>query len=327
MNPLKFFRSLMKPRAQYSEHLTLTQRRIYILPGPVGGAFVGVTLILFLVAINYQNNLVFAIACLMVAILLVGMIHTYANMAGLRLSLSPEREYFCDSLSKVNLHVASTNRAAYSINARLKPMQGLGRMAHCEAMGKQTLSLEWRPLERGYVNVPAIRVSSSYPLGLFIAWAWFRPADRVLVFPAPLGSTQSRSLQQGDSSERLQASMTSTHEAGEFSGLREYQTSDSPKHVSWKHVAREQGMWVKVSDTPDVSPNWLDWHDFPDDNVEGRLSKLCYLVLKLCDEQQTVGLKLPDETIPPSMGDEHRIKLLQSLALYLTASSHQGVQR
>src|SRR5690606_27975345 len=46
------------PRARA---VTLDQRRIFIFPTPAGLAFLGLLALLLLVAINYQNNLAFAL--------------------------------------------------------------------------------------------------------------------------------------------------------------------------------------------------------------------------------------------------------------------------
>ncbi|MGB0734064.1 MAG: DUF58 domain-containing protein, partial [Pontibacterium sp.] len=252
---------LIQPRAHYGEYLTLNHRRIYILPSPLGCAFVFVALLLFLVAINYQNNLVFAFACIMVSLLLVGMVHSFANMSGLTLSLKLDEEYFSQQPSWVHLTVSCDHRDANAINARLrtngqrsKP-QGLGRLNYGKVGDKQTVTIAWYPMVRGIQDIPVIRVSSSYPLGLFITWAWFRSADKVMVYPQPIKCEQPLTVSIGGT----RAAIHKSAEAGEFDGLRAYQESDSPKHISWKHVAKEQGLWVKVADQTQMSPSCLDW--------------------------------------------------------------------
>lgn len=61
----------------------LNQRRIFILPSRVGGAFAVALLLMLLVGINYQNSLAYGLTFLLMAVFVVTILHTYRNLAGL----------------------------------------------------------------------------------------------------------------------------------------------------------------------------------------------------------------------------------------------------
>lgn len=64
----------------------LTQRRIFILPNQAGLSFAVVLVVILLAAINYQNSPAYGLCFLLLALGLVGIVHTYRNLRGLLLS-------------------------------------------------------------------------------------------------------------------------------------------------------------------------------------------------------------------------------------------------
>ncbi|MEX6784375.1 DUF58 domain-containing protein, partial [Pseudomonas aeruginosa] len=64
----------------------LNQRRVFILPTRQGGAFGLALLVMLLAAINYQNSLAYGLTFLLLSLGVVTILHTYRNLAGLRLT-------------------------------------------------------------------------------------------------------------------------------------------------------------------------------------------------------------------------------------------------
>src|SRR2546423_8000699 len=56
--------------------------------------------------------------------------------------------------------------------------------------------------------------------------------------------------------------------------------SDSPRHVAWKAVARNEDMLTKQFTGEAAAELWLDWARLPQFNVEQRLSRLAGWVLE-----------------------------------------------
>jgi hypothetical protein len=66
--------------------VTLDQRRIFIFPSRTG-FFFGLSLLVMLVAaINYQNNMAYALTFLLANLFVVAVLHSYANLSGLTIT-------------------------------------------------------------------------------------------------------------------------------------------------------------------------------------------------------------------------------------------------
>jgi uncharacterized protein (DUF58 family) len=117
----------------------------------------------------------------------------------------------------------------------------------------------------------------------------------------------------------------------DFSGLRAYQSSDSPRHVAWKSVARSDTLYAR-GDAQHVLRNdmltkqfageaatelWLDYATLPAAlDPEARLSRLAGWVLAAERGGASYGLRLPGGEIPPGRGERHRAACLEALALF-----------
>jgi uncharacterized protein (DUF58 family) len=104
----------------------------------------------------------------------------------------------------------------------------------------------------------------------------------------------------------------------DFSGLRERQPNDSPRHVAWKAMARDlnRPLLIKRFDGGAAEELWLDWDRTPAPDVETRLSLLTGWVLAAEREQARYGLRLPGRAFSPDCGPRHRDACLEALALH-----------
>lgn len=104
--------------------------------------------------------------------------------------------------------------------------------------------------------------------------------------------------------------------AEDFYGLRQYQSSDPPRHVAWKSFARTDELLTKQYASFADRRVWLDWDLLSGLETEARLSRLCYWVLQLAATSNEYGLRLPGQEIPPGRGEQHRDAVLKALALF-----------
>ncbi len=102
----------------------------------------------------------------------------------------------------------------------------------------------------------------------------------------------------------------------DFEDLKKFNEGDPLAHVSWKHLARGQGMLVKTYSEPVTGSNTLDYQAFNGLDKEGRLSRLAWWVVRLSEQQQPFALKLPHKTLEIGAGNTHRDQCLQALALF-----------
>jgi uncharacterized protein (DUF58 family) len=173
---------------------------------------------------------------------------------------------------------------------------------------------------RGWMPMGRVMLETRFPLGLFRAWSYIEPDARCLVYPRP-----ERSALPPVRAEAATGSLRSqAHGNEDFSGLRTYQLSDSPRHVAWKAVARSATLVTRSEDmltkqfTGEAAAElWLDWALLPAAlGTEQRLSRLAGWVLQAERNGALYGLRLPGVEIAPNRGDPHASACLQALALH-----------
>jgi uncharacterized protein (DUF58 family) len=102
----------------------------------------------------------------------------------------------------------------------------------------------------------------------------------------------------------------------DFAGFRPYRPGDSPRHLFWKAVAREQPLLAKQFGGDRTDELWLDWRDLEFLDTEARLSQLCRWVLDADQNWQWYGMRLPGVEIAVASGDAHKQRCLEALARF-----------
>jgi uncharacterized protein (DUF58 family) len=300
--------------AKRPEHgtIVLTHRRVYIVPTRMGWMF-GVTLgVLLLGSINYVLSLGFALTFLLAGVGLAGMVHTTRNMARLAIAAGRCEPTFAGDHARFHLHLENpSDRDRPSILA-LHLGSGSHSVLDVAAHAVADVTLAVPALERGWLPLGRVMLETRFPLGLFRAWSYVEPDARCLVYPRPDFSP----LPSARSDDSSDAGRTRAPGSDDFSGLRAYQTSDSPRHVAWKAVARGDDMLTKQFSGEARSALWLDWRLLPDRlDAERKLSRLAGWVLAAERAGARYGLRLPGAEIAAGRGDEHRAACLRALAL------------
>lgn len=292
----------------------LGQRRIFIVPTRGGLLFAMALIVMLIGAINYNLALGHGLVFMLAGLGIAGMVHTFRNLHGLL--VTPGR---CDAV-----FVGETAHFPLTLgNQRLTPRLGLELEAETgrsvttlvEALDSVTISVPLPARQRGWLELPRVRLSTRYPLGLFVAWSYLQPAMHCLVYPRPLASALP--LPQS-----MPASGGQRGDGGEddFAGFRPRQPADSPHHVAWKASARqagEQPLLIKQFAGGAQIELQLDWQmTDPALPLEHRLSLLAGWVLAAAVAGATYRLQLPGRDIPAASGDDQRHRCLEALALF-----------
>jgi len=304
-----------------SDTITLNRRNIFILPTSNGLMFLTASAAIFLAAINYEISLAFGLTFLMVSIFLVTMLHTFSNLHRLKLTSLPTAAVFCGEDVGFQVLLIRNRRTAHESLELSFPKSTTIRVDLVEH-DQEAVGVFAKAVKRGQFNAPRLRVSSCYPLGLFRAWSVIDMNLRCMVYPKPIPVSLDQITKLSPGTGR---SIAFRDGADDFHGLREYVLGDSLKHVSWKNVARGQGMLVKQFVDYVDDRVWLDWDMFYGFSTEERLSRLCHCALKLSESDATYGLKMPGIEIKPDQGVNHRLKVLGALALYRLKSVSEVV--
>ena len=290
--------------------LTLGRRRVYILPTGQGLFFAVLMLVMLLGAINYNTSLGYAMTFLLASLSLIAMLHTYRNLLHLRVEVGQIAPVFCQEHLLVGVSLENPGTARYALALGF-PGQVV-RLSDLPANQWQHMELSLPATQRGQHPLPRITLSTTFPLGLFRAWAPVQADRHYLVYPAP---DHSHELPR-ESSYHLNLSGDRGHGSDDFAGLRTYHPGDSLRHVNWKAVARGQGLHTKQFGGDRAEELWLDWETLPELSTEARLSRLTRWVLDAEAAQYSYGLRLPNVHIPLGHGPAQRHQCLRALALF-----------
>jgi uncharacterized protein (DUF58 family) len=291
--------------------ITLDQRRIFIFPSRQGLFFAVAVLAVLIAAINYENNLAFALAFLLSSLFVVAILHTYYNLSGLTIQAGRTKAAFAGEDAEFNLTlVRHGKREHFGIHLSWpKSEEIVEDICHYQER-KTKLFLKTR--QRGRMRAGRLLIESYYPLGLLRAWSWVDLDMSCLVYPKPVkAGVLPRAL-----SRNSEGSMQEQHGAEDFYGFRDYAAGDSPKHVFWKSYAKGLPLQTKQYAAHVDSKIWLDWQYFEGMDQEARLSRLCYWALELSKGQSEYGLRLPGVEIAPARGEAHLELILRNLALF-----------
>lgn len=305
------YQQWLNKRLPPQRSVILNQKRVFIFPAKAGRWFLLALMVMLLAAINYQNNMVFAQFFLLLGVFVVAILHTFANLSGLTVTALKSSPVFAGEQAELKLLLSRQGRKEYfdiQCGWPLSESQSINLLQSPE----QHLSLHQQMQHRGVFRPGRLLVETFYPVGLLRAWTWLALDIEVLVYPRPLACelTVAVSADQHDDGEVI-----AVVGSDDFYQFKNYQPGDSLKHVFWKGYAKGQALQSKQFAAYREQRLWLDWANF-DGDMETRLSKLCYWVLKLDKSDDEYGLRLPDLEIMPSHGESHRSEVLTALALY-----------
>ncbi|GHU19016.1 hypothetical protein FACS189475_05470 [Betaproteobacteria bacterium] len=295
--------------------VVLTRRRIFILPTGAGVLYAVVLFTMLIGAINYNLSLGHALVFLLAGLGLVAMVHTFRNLLGLRITPGRAEAVFAGETAHFTLHVENSwrhERRVLELSIDKNPQVLLDIPAGEQA----SVAIPCAAARRGRLDPGRVTLASRYPLGLFRAWSYPHPPLSCLVYPKPLNAPLPPASSGWEAAGRRGRSGQE-----DFSGLRERQPNDSPRHIAWKAVARDiehRPLLIKQFDGGAAEELWLDWAATAHHgDGEMRLSLLAGWVLAAEREQYRYGLRLPGRSIAPDCGPAHRDACLEALALHV----------
>ena len=303
---------IFPPKGPEAGPVVLGQRRVYILPTGAGLMY-GVTILLMLLgSINYNLSLGYVLVFLLAGNGMVSMLHTWRNLA--RLALTPGKcsPVFVDELAGFRIRFQN----AGSLTRKSLAVQLAGHAPeYFDAPAGMPGEVEARmPARvRGLLRPGRFRIFTTYPLGLFHAWAIVELDMHCLVYPKPeAGNT---ALPPCGAAEGEGAAATAGED--DFAGLRTFHAGDSPRRIAWKVYARSEVFLSKQFSGGAAAELWLDFSDIPDAlGLEAKISRLTRWVIEAEAANARYGLRLPGLEFEPDGGALHRDRCLQALALF-----------
>jgi uncharacterized protein (DUF58 family) len=186
------------------------------------------------------------------------------------------------------------------------------------AGGSATVEVAFKPPMRGLHAMPPLTAETRFPLGTFRVWSVWRPAAKMLVYPAPVAHPPT--LPSGEPRTGATVAASNVQSVGDYDGVRAYRRGDALKLVVWKKAARAQAAGSDELVSRDAQQAqrhelWLDAQATGLANLEARLSRLCAWVLMADRLGVDYGLRLGRRIVGPSHGEVHKRACLEALAL------------
>lgn len=297
--------------------VVLSQRRVFILPTRAGIGFAVLLLVLLIGSINYQLGLGFALTFLALSCALVDMVFTYRNLAHLALQQGRTPQVFAGQEAQFELHLSNrTTLARYGIWIDFDDVDEPRHVVDVKAVGSASVLLAVPTAQRGWLQPARVVLSTRFPLGLYRAWSYWRPAARALVYPRP---------EEGAPPLPMSGSASGSGRAGgndDFAGVRSYQAGDSPRQLAWRQIARldpELGgqLVTKHFEGATGDELVLDFAALPAYlDVELRLSRMTRWVLDAEQRALPYAFRMGALHYDAANGAAHQAACLRALALY-----------
>lgn len=285
----------------------LDRRRIYVLPTRFGLAFAFLLFVMLLGALNYGNNPALLLTCLLGAIAGASLFAGFRAMSGLALAQLRTGELHAGEAATLRLRFDPGSRSRASLRVRR------GDEETAFALTANTpfdVDLPFTPPTRGWNRCGRLRVWTEYPLGLFGIWSWINPDAAFLVFPALEANAPPLPPGAGFAGERMLAG-----DSEELAGLRDYRSNDARRLIAWKASLRHDRLLVRDIERHSGEALMLDYAALRGLDHEARIRRLAAWVVAGHAAGATYALRLPDATLGPARGAEHRRECLRVLAL------------
>ena len=317
-------RWLFRLRDAEPGEVLLNRRRVFIVPTGPGVGFGALLIVLMIGSTNYNLSLGFALTFTIGTCAVVDIYLTYRNLVDLSLAPGRAQPVFAgeDAFFELTIH-NRTRRDRYALWVDFLQAGEARYVTDALAASSTTLLLSTSSTERGWLRAPRVKLATRFPLGLFVAWSYWQPDAKTLVYPFP-----------EDGSPPLPMTGAATDEGSghagneDFAGIRSYQPGDSLRHLAWRQIARlgpdQGGQLVTKHFEGGAAENLvLDFDAMPYTlDVETRLSRMTRWVLDAEQRALPYGFRMHGRAFDASIGAAHQAACLRALALYGDTGAH-----
>ncbi len=273
-----------------------------------GYIFILTTIVLGLGAVNTGNNLLYLMASLMLALMVLSGLSSFGNLFFLDIDIIPSQEIFAQVPSRFSLIIHKRRGNSFFLSCETR--FGAAQLPMITGRLDTTLWLTFP--ERGKTRIETVGIHSGFPLGFVRRFKIYSAGLDVMVYPRPIPQVLPPLI--GNALGMETGGSFHGELSDETKDLRDYVPSDPLKWVDWKATARKGEMVVRDfyrfegdTLTIDLSKKLAGW--------EKRLSEACYLILECNRKKLSVALILPDREIGPGRGERHKRLLLEGLTL------------
>lgn len=280
---------------------------LWFLFGPVLGC-------MWMAAVNYSNNLVYAVLYLIAGLTFVSLFHTWRNLASIEVEHVRVKPSFAGEEIELEIFLRNRGRRpGHNLAFRRVDRHGttplrVHKGTRIDGGDGVAVVAFMPPQHRGRHEFGRLEMHSAYPFGFFRGVLRVPMETVYFVYPAPRGQAElPLPLVSGAEGSPVRA-------GDDFSGVRAYSPGESLRHIDWKAYARGRPLMVKQFTGGEGRELWLDPRVLPRLPVEERLSQLTRWALEAEEGETPYGLNLRDVRLLPARGPNHQRKVLEALA-------------
>ncbi len=260
----------------------------------------------------YNNNLAFILCFFLVALFLIGMVQTHANLRNIQIEkliifLSPS-----EGVGHGVVWLKSNNAEGHS-QLRLQSKGGDDKFdIRIDEIFKKSLHPQYFDFSTGQwgkKKLKRLKMSTRYPFGFFYVWRHFDIPTEYHVFPKPSGD---RPLEHS-AHEGINEGVNRQLNGDDFSEHKKYVLGDSQKHIDWKAYARGRPLLTKKFEEGQRQTYIIDYEKALG-NEERRVRQLSKWIHDCEDDLNNYGLVVKNKSISIGSGERHKVACLKLLA-------------
>lgn len=289
---------------------------------PAAWTFAAIFVLVLAAAFNTGENLLYLVAACAGSFLICALLLTPVSLWGLGLKRDVPASAFRGVPFASTVRIDNGKSLFSSFSLRLDDPSDSGRsrgyVAKISAGGSATIQLEEVLPRRGVHVLPALVVSSGFPLGLFRRQLTYRDTAAVTVYPRVVSLRRNVVERLDDSG----GAPRPLHRSGdEFFALREYVPGDDIRYICWRVSARIGRLIVRELEpaTARMLVVVFDTRGIPDteeleEQFEESVDLVASLAMMFLERHFRVAVVTPDASVGLGTGDAHARKVLEFLA-------------
>lgn len=318
-------------------------------PTRAGWMFLLINLGVGFAALNTGNNLLYLVLSLLLAFLTLSGILSESALRGLEIRRTLPKEIFANANNPIRIEIRNSQRKVPAFAILIEDLAGpayetdgpddhawrfakdsalptVGRVFALRTSPGETESRSYmlRPEKRGELLLHSVRVSTRFPFGLFLKSRTIAARASATVYPEIEVVHSEAQFHSGaplpDAPARGQV------EGSDISGLREWNPGDSLNRVHWKSSLRRDRLYVRTQhgdQLADIEVRLATRGRQAAEQFEKDVSWAASQVVSHLSSGMRVGLVTDQEHIEPSVGTQHRAKLLSFLAFVTSNQSER----
>lgn len=270
-------------------------------------------------AVSTGNNLLYLLEAMLLGLIVVSGLLSEMSMRGLHLALRVPDEVFAGRPALFAVAIVNGKRRLPSYSLALAaPGHGeiVRYLPRLRAGEERLLAWETTFPARGRERLPALRVTTRFPFGLFAKSAPVAVDAEIIVYPA-LRAVPAEAWRRAHGTV-----FTSPRRAGRGHGLRnlrEYRAGDDPRLIHWRLSAKRRALVVRELEEEtalDARIVLVGTGAREAERREVALSDAASLARALLRAGAAVSLAGPGFGVPAGRGRDQERRLLTTLALY-----------